>query len=83
MSEHSNSARLNEKLFTRVKAVYEQKDKLNLNTEQKMLLKESYDGFADNGANLSEADKVTYRQLTKDISLLTLILRTKRAERNQ
>ena len=73
MSEHSNSVRLNEKLFARVKAVYEQKDKLNLNTEQKMLLKESYDGFADNGANLSEADKVTYRQLTKDISLLTLV----------
>ncbi len=72
MSEHSNSIRLNEKLFTRVKAVYNQKDKLKLTPEQKMLLKETYDGFANNGANLSEADKAIYRELTKDLSMLTL-----------
>lgn len=72
MSEHSNSIRLNEKLFARVKAVYEQKDKLKLTTEQKMLLKETYEGFAKNGANLSDADKVIYRQLTKDLNMLTL-----------
>jgi peptidyl-dipeptidase Dcp len=72
MSEHSNSIRLNEKLFARVKAVYEQKDKLKLTTEQKMLLKETYEDFAKNGANLSDADKVIYRQLTKDLNMLTL-----------
>lgn len=73
MSEHSNSIRLNEKLFARVKAVYLQKDKLKLSVEQKMLLKESYDGFADNGANLSASEKAIYRQFTKDLSLLTLV----------
>ena len=72
MSEHSNSIRLNEKLFARVKAVYLQKDKLKLTPEQQMLLKETYDGFANNGANLSDADKAIYRELTKDLSMLTL-----------
>ena len=72
MTEHSNSIRLNEKLFARVKAVYEQKDKLKLTPEQQMLLKDTYDGFADNGANLSDADKDVYRELSKELSLLTL-----------
>jgi len=72
MSEHSNFIRLNEQLFARVKAVYLQKNKLKLNTEQQMLLQDTYDGFADNGANLSEADKVVYRELSKDLSMLSL-----------
>ncbi len=72
MSEHSNSIRLNEKLFARVKAVYDEKDKLKLTPEQKMLLKETYEGFTKNGANLSEADKAVYRELTKELGLLTL-----------
>jgi len=72
MSEHSNSIRLNEKLFARVKSVQEQKDKLKLTAEQKMLLKETYEGFTKNGANLSESDKAIYRELTKDLSMLTL-----------
>ncbi len=72
LSEHSNSIHLNEKLFERVKAVYNQKDKLELTPEQQMLLKETFEGFVNNGANLSDNDKVTYRQLTKELSLLTL-----------
>lgn len=72
MSEHNNSIRLNEKLFARIKAVYLQKDKLKLTPEQQMLLKDTYEGFARNGANLSEADKVIYRQLSKDLDLLSL-----------
>lgn len=72
LSEHSNAIRLNEKLFARIKAVYDQKDKLKLTPEQKTLLDNTYDGFADNGANLSEAGKAKYRELTKELSLLTL-----------
>lgn len=72
MSEHHNSIRLNEKLFTRVKTVYLQKDKLKITSEQQMLLKNTYEDFANNGANLSEADKAIYRQLSKELSLLTL-----------
>ena len=72
LTEHSNSIRLNEKLFERVKVVYEGRDKLKLTLEQSTLLKKTYDGFADNGANLSENDKVKYRKLSKELSMLTL-----------
>ena len=72
LTEHSNSIRLNEKLFARVKAVYQQKDTLDLTAEQQMLLKDTYEGFANNGANLSDADKAIYRELSKEINLLTL-----------
>ena len=72
MTEHSNSIRLNEKLFARVKTVYEQKEKLKLNAEQQMLLQKTYDGFARSGANLTDADKAIYRELSKELSLLSL-----------
>ena len=72
MSEHANVINLNEKLFARVKAVYNQKDKLKLNAEQQTLLKETYEGFANSGANLSETDKAKYRELTKELSLVNV-----------
>lgn len=72
MTDHGNSIRLNEKLFARVKAVYENRSKLKLTAEQQTLLKNTYDGFANNGANLSEKDKETYRELTKELSMLTI-----------
>lgn len=72
LTEHYNAITLNDKLFARVKAVYETRDKLKLNAEQKMLLKNTYEGFADNGANLSEKDKETYRALSKELGMLTL-----------
>ena len=71
-TEHSNAIRLNEKLFARIKAVYDMKGQLKLTPEQQMLLKKTYDGFADNGANLSEKDKAIYRELSKEMSMLTL-----------
>jgi len=71
-TEHYNAIRLNDKLFARIKAVYDMKDKLNLNTEDQMLLQQTYDGFANNGANLSAADKDIYRELSKEMSMLTL-----------
>ncbi len=72
LTEHTNSVTLNEKLFDRIKIVYDQKDKLNLSTEQAMLLQKTFDSFANNGANLSSDDKEIYRELTKKLSLLTL-----------
>lgn len=72
MTEHGNAITLNEKLFARVKTVYDQKEKLKLNQEDGKLLQKTYDSFADNGANLSETDKEKYRELTKKLSMLTL-----------
>lgn len=72
LSEHANNISLNEALFHRVKAVYDQREALNLSTEQCKLLEDTYVGFARNGANLEGKDKETYRTLTNQLSLLTL-----------
>jgi peptidyl-dipeptidase Dcp len=72
LTEHSNNISLNEALFKKIKVVYDEKDKLKLTAEQQMLLQKTYDGFVRNGANLNEADKEKYRQLSKDLSALTL-----------
>lgn len=72
MSEYSSTIRLNEGLFKRIKAVYDQRDKLKLNKAQYKLLEDIYDSFANNGANLSQEEKETYRQLSAKLSQLTL-----------
>ena len=72
MTEHSNTIQLNEKLFARIKVVYEQKDKLKLTVEQQKLLDNVYQGFVRNGVNLLEEDKATYKELSKKLSLATL-----------
>ena len=72
MSEYSSTIRLNEGLFKRIKAVYDQRDKLKLNKAQYKLLEDIYDGFANNGANLSPEDKEVYRELSAKLSKLTL-----------
>ena len=53
MSEYSATIRLNEGLFARIKAVYDQKDKLKLNPAQQKLLEDIYESFANNGANIN------------------------------
>lgn len=72
MNEHSNNIHLNEKLFSRVKSVYQQRKQESLTPEQIKLTEDIYDGFKRSGANLQGADKERYRQLSKELSLLTL-----------
>lgn len=72
LSEHSNNISLNPELFARVKTVYEQRETLTLTPEERQLLEKTYDGFRRNGANLSDADKETYRRLSMELSTLTL-----------
>lgn len=72
LSEFGNDVRLNEKLFARVKSVYEQKDSLNLNAEQTTLLDKKYKSFSRNGANLPEDKKNELREIDKELSKLSL-----------
>ena len=72
LSEHSNNIGLNEKLFARVKTVYNQRNELSLTLEQTKLLEDMYNGFIRRGANLQGAAKEKYRELTKELSNLTL-----------
>lgn len=72
LSQHSNDINLNEPLFIRVKEVYQQKDSLSLNEEQLKLLEDIYDGFIRSGANLNGEDKKKYRNLTEQLSIISL-----------
>ena len=72
LSEHSNNITLNEKLFARVKEVYGQKQSLQLTQEQNRLLDDIYDSYVRHGANLEGEARKQYRQLTNELSKLTL-----------
>ena len=73
LSENSNNIRLNTLLFNKVKEVYDNQERFNLNPEQKMLLKKTYEGFEASGATLNETDKEKYRQLSQELGQLTLM----------
>lgn len=72
LSEYQSDISLNERLWERIKYVYDNRDKLNLDTEDSMLLEKTYDSFLQSGANLKGADRDTYRKLTAELSELTL-----------
>ena len=72
LSELSSYITLNDKLFERVKAVYDQRESLDLNPEQMRLLTETYKGFAENGANLPADKKERLKQINEELDLLSL-----------
>ncbi len=72
LSEFSNDITLNEDLFKRIKAVYEQRGQLELTIEQDTLLDKKYKSFSRNGANLPEDKKIRLRQIDTELSKLKL-----------
>ncbi|MBF6640389.1 M3 family metallopeptidase [Flavobacterium sp. J49] len=72
LTAFGNDITLNEDLFKRVKAVYEQKDSLTLTPEQATLLDKKYKSFARNGALLSEDKKELLREIDKVLAKLKL-----------
>ncbi len=63
---------LNEKLFARVKAVWEKRAALKLSPEQAKLLDDTYKRFVRGGANLDAAHKERLRAINKELSLLSV-----------
>lgn len=72
LSEYSTSITLNEALWQRIKHVYENRDKENLDTEDMTLLKETYESFARNGAKLEGESRETFKKLSAELSQLSL-----------
>lgn len=72
LSEFSNDIMLNEKLFKRVKAVFEERDELDLTKEEYTLLDKKYKSFSRNGANLPGDKKIRLREIDADLSKLKL-----------
>lgn len=72
LTAFSNDIALNEDLFKRVKAVYEQKDSLNLSPEQATLLDKKFKSFSRNGALLPEDKKARLREIDTELAKLKL-----------
>ncbi len=72
LTEYSMYVSLNEKLFQRVKAVYDKRGSLNLAPDQLRILENFYKSFTRNGANLGAEDKAEYSRLSEELSLATL-----------
>jgi len=72
LSEHGNNISLNEKLFARIKAVYDKRKDSGLTPEQIRLTEKIYESFENRGVTLSDSDKEIYRKLSGDLSRATL-----------
>lgn len=72
LTEFSNDVALNEKLFQRIKTIYDQKDSLTLTSEQTTLLDKKFKGFSRNGALLLEDEKLILREIDTELAKLKL-----------
>ena len=72
LSDLSDGIILNDALFQRVKAVYDEREQLGLNAEQMRLVTQTYKAFADNGANLPEDKKERLKEINQELGLLSL-----------
>lgn len=72
LSNHSDDILLNEALFQRIKAVYDNRLNLQLTEEQKTLLEKTYQKFARNGALLGPEDKEKLRKINSELAVLSL-----------
>lgn len=71
LSEYSTKITLNEPLWHRIKTVYEQRNSLNLDNDDAMLLQKTYDGFALSGANLEGPAREEFKKIIAELSQLT------------
>jgi len=72
ITEFYNDIILDEKLFDKIKSLYEQIEKLGLDHESRRLLEKNYKNFVRNGANLNEEDKKNLREIDNKLSTLKL-----------
>lgn len=72
LSAFDNEIKQNELLFSRINTVFEQKEQLPLNGEQKMLLDKTFKSFIRSGANLDGEKKARFKEISIELSKLSL-----------
>lgn len=77
LAAHQDEINLDPKLFARIKSLYDQRDTLNLDPEQKRLVDYEYQEFVRAGAQLSDADKATLRKLNIEETTLATQFHTR------
>ena len=71
LAAHQDAINLNAQLFARIKALYDKRDRLNLDPQQRRLLTVTYENFVQSGAQLSETDKRLLTQMNIEETNLT------------
>ena len=72
MSKHRDKIRMNERLFARIKTVYDERNTSDLTDEQLQVLQQYYDSFVRGGANLEPEKKKRFSQINEELSSLSL-----------
>ena len=70
LAAHQDAINLNAKLFSRVKAIYDERASLHLDAESLRLVEYDYQQMVKAGANLSEADKAKLKKLNEEEATL-------------
>ena len=70
LSNHRDEIIMNEKLFNRIKTVWDNRSKENINSEQLHLLKKTYNSFIRSGALLSFQSKQELKKINEQLALL-------------
>lgn len=70
LSEYQSKINQNEKLFQRIKAVYDASQSTPLPADQQRVVDLTYNGFAMNGAELDTEKKKRYAAINKELSSL-------------
>lgn len=77
LAAHDDAIYMDEKLFSRVEAIYRERASLKLDAESLRLVEVYYDKFVRAGAKLSDADKVKLKRLNEEESTLSNSFRSK------
>ncbi len=72
LAQHADDIRMNASLFKRVKAVHNERDRLDLSPEQNRLLEETYKDFVRGGADLDAEKQARLRKINEELSLLSV-----------
>ena len=72
LTKHRDNISLNPELFSRIKSVYDRRNELKLDFDQRRVVEKIYNDFVRGGANLSDGDKIKLRALNESLSKLSL-----------
>jgi len=72
LTRFSNDITLNKKLFNRIKTVFESKESAGLSIEQKILTERKFRNFMLGGAGLKEEEKMRFREISEELTTLSL-----------
>ncbi len=72
LSEYQDNIYMNPKLFDRIKAVYDERQQMGLDDQQKRVTEKYYNDFVRSGASLDSTHQTRLKEINQELSLLSL-----------